>query len=237
MNDIIKPVTKDGLAGWDEFGQFWIWQIKDNNHRVGSIYHDVREKICCVCRHGWEPNAESLRDQYFWDNRGEWAHQSCFIRYLALQEYDFWCSALVGAGFMYGPMDNPRMIAEGGPALESLPNGYWGSNDPWGAGQPWYRARLLKRVNVEKSENGPLGRTLKLGHRKRVHYLEIEPGEGSYDVALAQKLFASEDVTKKIREDGMMVHAWGRDKAREYLRHFAEILGVKTRTAEAAVMK
>lgn len=226
MNDIVNPLTKDGLAGWDEFGQFWIWHYEGTS-KVGSTYHDVREKICCVCGRGWELTGESLRDQYFWDNRAEWSHKSCLIRYLALQAYEFWCGALVEAGFMYGPLDNPKYIAQGGPALESLPNQYWGPNDPWGAGQPWYRARLLKRVDVEKSENGPLGRTLKLGARKRVYHMEIEKGDGPYDYEKAKALFAPEDVTKEIRSDTLYIHAWGKEKAREYLRHFAEILGVK----------
>jgi len=126
---------------------------------------------------------------------------------------------------MYGPVDNPEMIAEGGPALESLPNGYWGQRDPWGAGMPWYRARLLKRVDEKKRLNGPLGRTLRLGKRKRVYHLEIEKGAGPCDVAASKRLFEKEDVTKDIGEDRLMVHAWGKDKAREYLRHFAEILG------------
>lgn len=226
MNDIIKPLTKDGLVGWDDLGQFWVYHW-EGPHKVGSIYHDVREKICCVCGHGWEVSGDSLRDQYFWDGRAEWSHQTCLIRYLALQEFDFWRNSLVDAGFMFGPIDNRRYIAEGGASIQAIPNEYLGPKDPWGAGQPWYRVRLLKRVNEEKSENGPLGRTLKLGSRKRVYHMEIEEGGSPYDAEKAKQLFAPEDVTKRLGENGMMVHAWGRDKAREYLRHFAEILGVK----------
>lgn len=227
MNDIIKPLTQDGMVGWDEFGQFWIWK-REGTDRVGRLYHDVREKICCICRHGWEVTGDSLSDQYFMDNRAEFAHKTCFIRYIALQEFDFWVNALVEARFMFGPLDNPKHIADGGAALETLPNEYFGQDDPWGAGQPWYRARLLKRVDKEKSLNGPLGRTLKLGHRKRVYVLEIEEGGAPYDEKLAHELFGKEEVTKQIGSNGMMVHAWGRDKAREYLKHFAKILNVKS---------
>jgi hypothetical protein len=233
MNDIVKPLTHDGLVGWDSYGQLWLWRVQAER-REGTIIADVREKVCCVCRRGWELKAESLGDQYFWSSRAEWSHESCYIRHLALDEFDFWCSALVGARFIFGAIDNPRMIGEG-PALESLPNGYWGQKDPWGAGMPWYRARLLKKN--EKGDNTALGRTLKLGMRKRVHHLEIEVGFGPYDRVLADELFKSENVTKQIDEDRMMVHAWGRDKAREYLKHFTQILGVKSRTAEAALTK
>lgn len=229
MNDIVKPVTKDGMAGFDQFGQFYIkWQ--DREYTCGSIFHDVREKICCICNHGWEPTSASLRDQDFLDNRAEYAHKSCVIRYTALQEFDFWYRAILDAPFMFGPLNNPKHIAEGGAALESIPNGYLPKGDPWGDGCPWYRVRLLKRVDEEKSQNGPLGRTLKLGARKRVYHLEIEDGPGEYDEKLAHELFADvikERITHDIGPKGMMVHAWGRDKAREYLKRFKEILKAK----------
>lgn len=226
MNAIVKPLTRDGLLGWDQYGQLWRWKV-EGERRVGTIIADVREKICCVCGRGWELTAEGMGDQYFWSNRAEWAHETCYIRHLALDEFDFWCSALVGAGFIFGQKDTTKPLGEGGPALEALPNGYWGEKDPWGAGMPWYRARLLKKL--ESRENAPLGRTLKLGHRKRVYHLEIEVGFGPYDKALAEELFKSEAVTKVIGDDTMLVHAWGQEKAREYLKHFARILGVGKR--------
>jgi hypothetical protein len=232
MNNI-KPLTQDGLVGWDSYGQLWCYRWK-NGIREGVIIADVREKTCCVCRRGWELTAESLGDQHRWDSRAEWAHKSCYIRHLALNEYEFWNNALVEARFMFGQIDNPRTIGEA-PDLEALPNEYWSKGDPWGDGLPWYRARLLKRVNVEKSENGPLGRTLRLGTRKNVHHLEIEVGFGPFDRALAIELFRSEEVTSRIDEDCMFVHAWGRDKAREYLKHFAKILGVTAVPLEVAI--
>lgn len=240
MNDIVKPLTKDGLVGWDSYGQFWIWKLEAGGRKSGSIYHDVREKICCICGHGWEVTAESLADQDFLTHRAEHAHQSCVIRYAALQEYDFWYRAVLDAGFMFGPLDNPKYGAQGGPAFESIPNEYWPKGDLWGKGQPWYRVRLQKRVDMEKSLNGPLGRTLKLGHRKRVYVLEIEPGTGEYDQKLALELLGNEKVygdvkvTMAIRQDGLMIHAHGKEKAREYLKHFAKILGAEKHHWSAA---
>jgi hypothetical protein len=227
------------MAGFDQFGPFYIkWQ--DGEYTCGSTFHDVREQVCCICGHGWELTGKSLRDQDFLRHRAQHAHLSCVIRYEALQEYDFWYRAVLDAGFMFGPMDNPRYIAEGGPSFESIPNGYWPKGDPWGQGKPWYRVRLQKRIDEEKSLNGPLGRTLKLGARKRVYHLEIEPGPGDYDQKLAQKLLGNEKVygdvkvTMDIRSDGMMIHAHGQEKAREYLKHFAEILGVTEMRRKAA---
>jgi hypothetical protein len=229
VNDILKPVTPDGMAGFDQYNQFYIkWQ--DREYTCGSVFHDVREKICCICGHGWDLTSPSLRDQTFLNHRAEHAHQSCTIRYEALQEFDFWYRAVLDAGFMFGPLDNPKYIAEGGACFESLPNGYWPKADPWSA-KPWYRVRLQKRIDKEKSLNGPVGRTLRLGARKSVYHLEIEPGPGEYDYKLALELLGNEKVygdvkvTMDIRPDGLMIHAHGKDKAREYLKAFAKILG------------
>lgn len=225
MNDIIRPLTADGLVGWDEFGQFWIWHYEGKN-KVGSMYWDVREKVCCICRRGWETTADSLRDQRYWGERTEWAHQSCTWRYQSLKAFDFWVGALVKNKFIFGPVDNPKTTMDGGPALQEIPNGYLGDQDPRGAVTPWYRARLLKKVSGEYGDNMAHGRTLKLGARKRVFHMEIEPGNGIYDHELAAVLFAQENPTKDIRADGMMIHAWGREKATEYLGLFSQILGV-----------
>lgn len=232
MNDIIRPLTPDKMVGWDEYNQLWAWKCEGKD-RIGRIIADVRGKICPICAHGWAVTADSLTDQYFWDDRVEYAHQSCFIRLSALNEHTFWLDALVDAGFIFGPVDNPERFGEGGPSLQALPNEYWGPKDPWGAGKPWYRVRLLKKQE-DGYTNTAHGRTLKVGSRKRVFQLSVEDGEGSYDYDLAQKRFASEDVTKEITRRGLMVHAWGRDKAKEYLKHLADILGVTEMRRKAA---
>jgi hypothetical protein len=229
MNDIIRPLTPCGMVGWDEYNQLWLWRLEKSGNRSGTIIADIRGRTCPICNHGWEITPESLGDQHYLMSRAEWAHESCFIRYIALQEFDFWCDALVGAGFIFGRGEDRKRL----PSLEAIPNEYWPQGDPWGAGQPWYRVHLLKKME-DGYTNTAHGRFLKLGSRKRVYVLEVEPGEGSYDQAMAEKLFAPEDVTKKIRSDGMMIHAWGREKAREYLKHFAEILGVAEMRRKAA---
>jgi hypothetical protein len=236
VNDILRPVTVDGMAGFDQFNQFYI-KWKEGDSTYGSTFHDVREKICCICSHGWELTAKSLKDQTFVDHRAEHAHLTCSIRYEALQEYDFWYRSLIDVGFMFGPIDNNRYIAEGGAAIESIPNGYWPKGDLWGQLKPWYRVRLLKRLPAEKQtadeRNCAVGRTLKLGARKSVYHMEIEPGPGDYDYKLAQELLGNEKVygnvavTMAIRADGAMIHAHGKEKAKEYLAKFKKILGVK----------
>lgn len=220
MNRIVKPLTSDGMVGFDESGQLCLWKEEEGGGRIGKMIADVRKETCFICLRGWQVTAESLEDQSYNDGHAAWSHRSCAIRYGALTQFDFWYGALIEAGFIFGREKTERDRL---PALESLPNGYHGGTDPWCAGMPWYRVHLLKK-DVGKWENSPHGRTLRLGRRKRVWHMEIEPGTGSYDAEAARTLFAGEDVTKDIGDDRMMVHAWGRDKAREYLRHFAVIL-------------
>jgi hypothetical protein len=218
MNDILRPLTADGLVGWDQFNQIWLWEVEGETRR-GHIIADVREKICRVCNRGWETTAKGLGDQYYWQTREEWAHASCFVRYLALREYSFWHDALCGVFRFERPAE--------------IPNEYGGA---WNT--PWYRVTLLD-----------VPRTLKLGHRKRVYHMEIEP-EGRYappaddtpeaaakrfaarartNLSHATKLFEAEEVTKEVGADMVLVHAWTEEKAREYLKHFAQVLGLPPR--------
>lgn len=218
MNDILRPLTADGLVGWDQFNQLWLWRV-DGKSRSGTVIADVREKTCPVCNRGWEATAESLGDQYHWDSRKQWVHESCFVRYQGLTEHDFWHEALCGVFRFQG--------------LKEIPNEYRGA---WNT--PWYRIPL-----------SDVPRTLKLGTRKRVYHMEIEEeaaelppprdaeegarrlvAKARMDFGKAEALFASEDVTKSFGPQRVMIHAWTREKARQYLRKFAEILGLESRT-------
>lgn len=211
MNDIVKPLTPDGMCGWDEHNQLWLWKAEAGGGKCGRIIGDPRGHKCRICLQGWLLTTESLEDQAWSREYEEWCHLSCQIRYSGLKERDMWFGALVGAGIRFH-------------GLEAIPNEYW-CNDPWYGQRPWYRVRLLDSR-----------RTLKLGKRKRVYCLEIEsamPGAGFYSQEQAQDLFKMEDVTKTIRPDSLLIHAWSDDKAREYLKAFAQILGLgKAQPAE-----
>lgn len=48
MNDIVRPVTPDGDAGFDQFGQFFVWVPDpdgDGKSKIGRIRYDVRGQI------------------------------------------------------------------------------------------------------------------------------------------------------------------------------------------------
>lgn len=203
MNEIVKYLTPDGMCGWDAHGQLWLWKVRDDGRPVGTIIGDPRGHKCRICQQGWILTVESLEDQERWREYEEWVHLSCSIRYNALRERDMWFDALVAAGIRFH-------------GLEEIPNEYW-ARDPWWSKRPWYRVRL---------HDAP--RALKLGRRKRVYHMEIEASgaAGLYSKDLADRLFKDEDVTKSVGAEGMMVHAWGPEKAKDYMKRFAQVLGL-----------
>lgn len=207
MNDIIKPLTPDGMVGWDQHGQLWLWKV-DGKGTIGTIIGDPRGHRCRICQQGWVLTVESLEDQRWCQYHREWTHLSCQIRYEGLKERDMWFGALVGAGIRFA-------------GLDEIPNEYW-VRDPWFSKRPWYRVRLLDSK-----------RTLKLGRRKRVYSMEIEPGEGICSATTAEELFKTEEVTKQICASNVMIHAWSDEKAHEYLKAFAKILWLDKKAEEA----
>lgn len=201
MNDIVTPLTPDGMCGWDKFGQLCLWK-REGENRTGTLIGDVRGRTCRICNQGWVLTVDSLGDQQYWRSYEEWVHHSCSIRYSSLKERDRWFLNLIDAKIRF----------EG---LEEIPNGYW-PRAYLDAQRPWYRVKLLDS-----------DRTLKLGSRKRVYHMEIEPGKDPLPTEVAKDLFQNENVTKEISENAIFIHAWGEDKAREYLKAFSRILGLK----------
>jgi hypothetical protein len=204
MRDIVKPITPDGLCGYDANGKLWLYEARGDGAFTGSMIQDPRGQKCPICLQGWVLTSGSMKDQTQWRVGGslEFVHQTCSIRYNGLVERDMWFDALCDAGIRF------RGIA-------NIENRYW-SEPPWSS-RPWYRVSLMN------------GRTLRLGYRKRVYSLEIEPGgDRPYDVAKARELFTNEDVTKEINDEGLLIHAYGDIKAREYIKVFAQILPAPT---------
>lgn len=201
MRDIVKPITPDGLCGYDANGRLWLWEPTHDGAFTGSPIRDPRGRKCAICLQGWVLTCESMKDQETWevvDGEPEYVHRTCSIRFSGLVERNMWYSALIQAEIRFHGMSN-------------IENGYW-RESPWSQ-RPWYRVRLLN------------GWTLRLGHRKRVYSLEIEPRPGeSYDIGKAKDLFKDENVTKEFTDERLLIHAYGSDKAREYIKAFAKIL-------------
>jgi hypothetical protein len=198
---IVRPITDDGLVGFNKSGNL-IHCMLDGEYQVTVGIADVRLQTCIICGHGWQETATSLGDQCWWDLAKSHVHRTCLIRYEGLREReDFW-SAIVGAKVRFG-------------GLVPIPNRYWPASDPWAA-KPWYQAELLDYPAK-----------LVLGARKRVFNIEVI-AQGGIELSwweAAREAFKDEDVTKEFSRAQVLLHAWGTEKMKEYLKKISQISG------------
>lgn len=216
MNAIVRPITADGLVGFDQFDQLCLEEHKEEHGReviYQTFISDVRQKVCAICNHGWYPSAASMKDQYHWTLLDEpkagggetygFVHKTCYLRHLALNDRMDVHRALVGA----------RIAFRG---LTPIPNRYWPKGDVWGDLRPWYRAEV---VPPGIGDSAPTTCEIIIGMRKRVWSIEIRPNaneEFSW-CEKAERFFKKEEVTKEFSPKGILLHAWTEEKMREYL--------------------
>jgi hypothetical protein len=203
MNDIIKPVTPDGDAGYDSFGQFWVYRYdpRDSSNRIGSIFVDLRGKTCLLCAQEWKCTAPDLADQIYVRDAEVHVHKSCYERYLTLQNRAEWVKAIYESG-LHDMMET----------FTAVPNQYGGA---WNT--PWYAVTL-------KGGNAPI---LTFGARKRVDSITIRRLTQE-QVAYLTEAFKNEESTKgPDGTDGFMIHSWGVTKTVEYLKHIVTMLNEK----------
>ncbi len=201
MNDILRPITEDGQVGFDQFDQLLCWTPRGEG-MVGRFIKDVRELTCCICNHGWEASAEAMADQRHWQLTDSWVHETCLIRHAGLCERSEFRQAMFDA-----------RTGDVGVRFEAkdIPNRYWGDRDPYGS-KPWYQFFLLDFPIV-----------FTIGSRKRVVVIEVESTDGG-ELAwwkAAEDYFAPEGVTKAFGYQRVMLHAWGKEKLREYVKKLA----------------
>lgn len=200
MTIITRPVTDDGLVGYDQFGQFVV-EWEERGGRTSTFMKDVRGKTCRICNQQWQDNGPSIKDQMHWRLIDDFVHQSCYTRWLGLVERSEFQTMLVDSGIrFYG--------------LKEQPNRYWGPGHE--LGRPWYYAELVTH---------PI--RLDIGWRKRVISIALKP-QGNTELAFyaeAEEAFKAEDVTKGFGPRAVELHAWGNDKAREYLKILAKLMG------------
>lgn len=193
MSFIAKPVTPDGLTGFDSLGQFWVGRREDHGvvHSPGA---DLRGARCAICLGLWEATSESLGDQIRWSLTNEYVHHSCLARHAGFIERRTALNALLKA----------RVRFRG---LTPIPNGYFRETDRWGKWTPWYQTELIEHPYV-----------FTIGHRKRVWEVRLVPGSGTIPWwEAAKELFLSEDVTKKFSDKEILVHAWGDERLDAYV--------------------
>lgn len=200
MTCIIKPVTKDGLAGYDAFNQFWVFTQDrfDPNSRKGSIRSDLRGKTCMLCNKQWEVSATSLADQFFARREGVHVHYTCYERHLSFLDRGEWMDAIAKSG-LYARVSD----------ITEIPNQYGGA---WNV--PWYCVELKGKPTV----------VLTFGQRKRVRSIQVDRLNLEQIDAL-ESLFKAEDTTKDRRPDGYIIHAWTLDKAVAYFTSIDSVLG------------
>lgn len=199
MTIITRPVTDDGLVGYDQFGQFVV-EWEERHGRTSTFVKDVRGKTCVICNQQWKETGPSIKDQLHWSLINDFVHQSCYTRHLGLVERSDFDYEILKAGFRHHGM-------------VPIVNQYWGANDDWS--RPWYRVELV---------NHPL--RLTIGWRKRVISIELEAqGKEVINPEPFEKAFADEQVTKEFGLRKILLHAWGMEKAKEYLTKIAGLLG------------
>jgi hypothetical protein len=197
---IVRPITDDGLVGYDKFDQLTLCS-PEGKWKSYTFIADVRSKTCAICNHGWEPTGPSMADQYRWALLEEHVHLSCFVRHLGL----------IDRSEVYGAICDARIRFKG---LVVEPNGYWRGDDPWGKYRPWYSAELLDQPYK-----------LLIGMRKRVWSIELiaQGGTKCGWFEAASKEFEGENVTKEFGESRILLHAWGSEKMREYIKRLVKV--------------
>jgi hypothetical protein len=200
---IRRPITDDGLVGYDEFEQLMVCRIDKQGDKIFSSVFDVRNETCVLCDRGWEPTGPSIADQSVWQISRTHVHVTCLVRFGALGQRESYWLALVAARVRFG-------------GLVPISNQYWPSSDPW-AKQPWYYAELL---------DYPV--KFVLGMRKRVHHVELRAQGGTELASLvaAEDVFKDEDVTKEFSPTKILLHAWSTEKMNEYVKRLVDLGGL-----------
>ena len=210
MNDIVRPITPDGFIGYDEFNQLNAVKF-ENGSRISWIIWNPLENICPICNRGWDLIHTSIKDQHYWHDRKELTHKSCFERYLKLREWSL----------IYNAVCDCHLAFPDG--LKERENGYGAA---WNL--PWYEFKW----------KGAETFTIVIGKRKRVFHMEIKvpapsyPGTPELEYRMAEKCFSEESVTKEFGPTSVLVHAWGEENVRAYLKKFVRILGLEKPAAK-----
>jgi hypothetical protein len=199
MNDIIKAVTPDGCAGYDQYDQFWVYQPDARNPeiRVGSIYKDLRGQKCMLCDQKWKTEARDLADQYYNRDAEIHVHKSCYVRHLSFLERQKLMDTLVRSELR----DKVK-------AIDDIPNQYGGA---WNT--PWYEITLNYTGNP----------VITIGPRKRVISLELTRITND-QVKTLEKRFESVIDTKTFLVDSVLIHAWDDETAVQRLKIIKEVL-------------
>lgn len=206
-NPIVRQLAY-GL-GFDKYGQLWVeWPDPTGGGTCSTIISDMRERTCTICGREWELTAESFRNQFREHTMGEWCHKTCYVGYLTLDEAIFWSKAIEDIMVANKVHNLPReALVNWACDLSKIPNEYGGA---WNT--PWYRLKFKGYVPW-----------IKMGTRKRVYCMSL------HDLTEAQTemfrgLIEHVKDTKEIGSSHVLIHAWTRDQAKDYLGYFFKVI-------------
>lgn len=203
MNDIVRPLTADKQIGFDQFDQLLL-KVQQGDWWVTRATADLRGESCVICGKPWELSAASWEDHYDWRRYDEHAHLSCVVKYFAMKDRDqfFDHFAATDVAFRFEPISNQYIHPRG-------PNDHW-------AKRHWYRFWLV---------NYPV--QFVVGLRKRVVSIAVTPQGPSLKLDWHEKArdaFENEDVTKTFGPNEVLLHAWTREKEREYITTLCKLI-------------
>lgn len=168
--------------------------FRRNNQRVGLIFTTGGYAIptagsVCPCC-GKTFTIDDIKNNPCVYIDGKFYHDSCWRNYRKLTEIDKFTRQLVG--LLYEDADYQ---------FELLPNGY--CHEDCCSHIPWF---LFHTIDGD----------IIMGWRKRVISIEWQENYKPFDM---KELFGTEDVTKWEKDGKRGIHAWGQEKAFEYLRN------------------
>jgi len=202
MNDerpeiITHPITSDGMCGYDDRQQFWVYWREPHGSLTGTLMADLRQHKCLLCTKGWETTATALRDQYFSRETEQHVHKSCYIRYLNFREHAR-LRDLFGKSGLYDHIEK----------IVPKPNQYGGA---WNT--DWFDVHL----------KFPMKPFIEFGARKRVDAITINRLSTPQRDAIWGKL-GEENTTKEHSSDSFMIHAHSHEDVVRYLSTFLGVL-------------
>ena len=156
-------------------------------HMTTAGFSIPEDGMSCPCC-GRAFTIEDIKDNPCVRVDGKYYHDSCWTNYRRLTEIDEFTRNLMS--IVYKDSDY---------TFDLLPNGY--CHEECCAHIPWF---MFHTIDGD----------IKIGWRKRVISIEWQENYEPFDFP---KLFESEDVTKWEEEGRRGIHAWGKDKAYEYL--------------------
>jgi hypothetical protein len=200
---IKEAITPDGLAGFDELGQLWVWTPKikeEDDYQTGSIYRDVRHCKCYICNKSWELTSESLKDQYY-DQSGRLMHMTCLQGVNKLQAHQDIQEALIDAGYLFSMLEVPPRYPHS---------------------TPWQIVTVLANEGNKRPDTGV---RIVLGRRKRVWEIRFHGCTAALGTELFDHVTDTKGWQQESQEDSeygkyYYVHAYTKADMVKYLEAF-----------------